>query len=146
MSSSPHEAGRRRSILEDEDLKKLAPERSGPFSGPSSSAASCPGSHGIRLPSVVAQSTSFRRAPACCPRERRGGHACHSQEEPGRKAPCGTIKTNRERILVGPDAQRKKGCGGMDNDETWYRQLLALVLLSVSRAAVEFITNPSSKE
>lgn len=34
----------------------------------------------------------------------------------------------------------------MDNDQNWYRQLLALVLLSASRAAVEFITNPSSRE
>jgi hypothetical protein len=34
----------------------------------------------------------------------------------------------------------------MDNDQIWYRQLLALVLLSASRAAVEFITNPSSRE
>jgi hypothetical protein len=49
-------------------------------------------------------------------------------------------------MLAAPDVQRQKGYGGMDNDETWYRQLLALVLLSVSRAAVEFITNPSSKE
>jgi hypothetical protein len=34
----------------------------------------------------------------------------------------------------------------MDNDQNWYRQLLALVLLSASRAAVEFITNPGSRE
>jgi hypothetical protein len=34
----------------------------------------------------------------------------------------------------------------MDNDQNWYRQLLALVLVSASRAAVEFITNPSSRE
>ena len=34
----------------------------------------------------------------------------------------------------------------MGDNQNWYRQLLALVLLSVSRAAVEFITNPSSKE
>lgn len=33
----------------------------------------------------------------------------------------------------------------MDN-ENWYRQLLALVLLSASRAAVEFITKPESRE
>jgi len=34
----------------------------------------------------------------------------------------------------------------MDTDQNWYRQLLALVLLSASRAAVEFITNPNSRE
>lgn len=34
----------------------------------------------------------------------------------------------------------------MDPDQNWYRQLAALVLLSASRAAVEFITNPSSRE
>ena len=33
----------------------------------------------------------------------------------------------------------------MENDQNWYRQLLALVLLSASRAAVEFITNPNSR-
>jgi hypothetical protein len=33
----------------------------------------------------------------------------------------------------------------MDN-ENWYRQLLALVLLSASRAVVEFITRPESRE
>jgi hypothetical protein len=34
----------------------------------------------------------------------------------------------------------------MDSDQNRYRQLLALVLLSAARAAVEFITNPSSRE
>ena len=34
----------------------------------------------------------------------------------------------------------------MDNDQNWYRQLAALVLLSASRAAVDFITNPNSRE
>ncbi len=34
----------------------------------------------------------------------------------------------------------------MDTDQNWYRQLLALVLLSGARAAVEFITNPGSRE
>lgn len=34
----------------------------------------------------------------------------------------------------------------MDTDQNWYRQLIALVLLSASRAAVDFITNPSSRE
>lgn len=34
----------------------------------------------------------------------------------------------------------------MGDNENWYRQLLALVLLSGSKAAVEFITNPSSRE
>lgn len=34
----------------------------------------------------------------------------------------------------------------MDTDQNWYRQLMALVLLSASRAAVEFITNPGSRE
>jgi hypothetical protein len=34
----------------------------------------------------------------------------------------------------------------MDTDSNWYRQLLALVLLSASKAAVEFITNPGSRE
>ena len=34
----------------------------------------------------------------------------------------------------------------MDTDQNWYRQLLALVLLSASRAAVEYITNPNSRE
>lgn len=33
----------------------------------------------------------------------------------------------------------------MDSDSNWYRQLAALVLLSASRAAVEFLTNPSSR-
>ena len=33
----------------------------------------------------------------------------------------------------------------MDSQENWYRQLAALVLVSASRAAVEFITNPSSR-
>lgn len=34
----------------------------------------------------------------------------------------------------------------MDTDQNWYRQLGALVLLSASRAAVEFLTNPSSRQ
>jgi hypothetical protein len=34
----------------------------------------------------------------------------------------------------------------MDPDQNWYRQLAALVLLSASRTAVEFITNPGSRE
>jgi hypothetical protein len=34
----------------------------------------------------------------------------------------------------------------MDTDRNWYRQLLALVLLSGSRAAVEFITNPGARQ
>lgn len=34
----------------------------------------------------------------------------------------------------------------MNTDQTWYRQLLALVLLSASKAAVEFVTNPESGE
>jgi hypothetical protein len=33
----------------------------------------------------------------------------------------------------------------MDQDQNWYRQLAALVLLSASRAAVEFVTNPGSR-
>jgi cell division septation protein DedD len=33
----------------------------------------------------------------------------------------------------------------MTNEENWYRQLGALVLLSGSRAAVEFITNPGAR-
>jgi hypothetical protein len=33
----------------------------------------------------------------------------------------------------------------MNNEENWYRQLGALVLLSASRAAVEFITNPGAR-
>jgi len=36
--------------------------------------------------------------------------------------------------------------GQLDDKQTWYRQLLALVLLSASRAAVEFITKPESRE
>ncbi len=32
----------------------------------------------------------------------------------------------------------------MNSDQNWYRQLGALVLLSASRAAVEFITNPDA--
>src|SRR5947209_16957617 len=32
------------------------------------------------------------------------------------------------------------------NDDNWYRQLLALVLLSAARGAVEFITNPGSRD
>ncbi len=34
----------------------------------------------------------------------------------------------------------------MESNQTWYRQLAALVLLSASRAAVEYINNPGSKE
>lgn len=34
----------------------------------------------------------------------------------------------------------------MDNDQNWYRQLAALVLLSASRAAVDYINNPVSRE
>jgi hypothetical protein len=34
----------------------------------------------------------------------------------------------------------------VDTDQNWYRQLAALALLSASRAAVEFLTNPSSRE
>ncbi len=34
----------------------------------------------------------------------------------------------------------------MDNDQNWYRQLAALVLLSASRAAVDYINNPTSRE
>jgi hypothetical protein len=34
----------------------------------------------------------------------------------------------------------------LDNDQNWYRQLAALVLLSASRAAVEYINNPASRE
>jgi hypothetical protein len=33
----------------------------------------------------------------------------------------------------------------MENDQNWYRQLAALVLLSASRAAVEYITNPGTR-
>jgi hypothetical protein len=33
----------------------------------------------------------------------------------------------------------------MNTNQNWYRQLLALVLTSASRAAVEFITNPDSR-
>ncbi|HLJ66544.1 MAG TPA: hypothetical protein VKX16_04205 [Chloroflexota bacterium] len=33
----------------------------------------------------------------------------------------------------------------MDGNQDWYRQLAALVLLSASRAAVEYITNPGSR-
>jgi methyl-accepting chemotaxis protein len=33
----------------------------------------------------------------------------------------------------------------VDTDQNWYRQLAALVLLSGSRAAVEFITNPGAR-
>jgi hypothetical protein len=34
----------------------------------------------------------------------------------------------------------------VDIDQNWYRQLLALVLLSGARAAVEFITNPGARQ
>lgn len=34
----------------------------------------------------------------------------------------------------------------MNSNQNWYRQLLALVLLSASKAAVEFVTNPESGE
>jgi hypothetical protein len=34
----------------------------------------------------------------------------------------------------------------MENEGTWYRQLGALVLLSASRAAVEYLTNPGARE
>jgi hypothetical protein len=47
----------------------------------------------------------------------------------------------RRRHLA-PDERMKS----MDPDQNWYRQLAALVLLSASRAAVEFITNPGSRE
>jgi hypothetical protein len=42
--------------------------------------------------------------------------------------------------------RRKKGWDGLDNDQNWYRQLAALVLLSASRAAVDYINNPASRE
>jgi hypothetical protein len=34
----------------------------------------------------------------------------------------------------------------MGDNQNWYRQLIALVLLSTSRAAVEYITNPNSRQ
>jgi hypothetical protein len=34
----------------------------------------------------------------------------------------------------------------MDNERNWYRQLGALVLLSASRAAVEYLTNPGARD
>jgi anaerobic ribonucleoside-triphosphate reductase len=34
----------------------------------------------------------------------------------------------------------------MDNDQNWWRQLVALALVSASRAVVEFLTNPSSRD
>ncbi|MGH2449630.1 MAG: hypothetical protein ACRDFS_13645 [Chloroflexota bacterium] len=34
----------------------------------------------------------------------------------------------------------------MDQDQNWYRQLLALVLVAASKAAVDFITNTKSRE
>lgn len=34
----------------------------------------------------------------------------------------------------------------MGDNQNWYRQLLALLLLSASKAAVEFITNPGSRD
>lgn len=34
----------------------------------------------------------------------------------------------------------------MNSDQNWYRQLLALILLSTSKAAVEFLTNPGSRQ
>jgi hypothetical protein len=34
----------------------------------------------------------------------------------------------------------------MDNEGNWYRQLGALVLLSASRAAVEYLTNPGARD
>lgn len=34
----------------------------------------------------------------------------------------------------------------MNTDQNWYRQLLALILLSASKTAVEYITNPGSRE
>jgi len=33
----------------------------------------------------------------------------------------------------------------LDTNQNWYRQMLALILLSASKAAVEFLTNPSSR-
>jgi hypothetical protein len=42
--------------------------------------------------------------------------------------------------------RRKKGWDGLDNDQNWYRQLAALVLLSAARAAVDYINNPGSRE
>src|SRR5690242_15336802 len=55
---------------------------------------------------------------------------------------------NRERArLSGTTAAvgGKKGWDAMDNEGNWDRQLAALVLLSASRAAVEYITNPGSR-
>ncbi len=34
----------------------------------------------------------------------------------------------------------------MGDNQNWYRQLLALLLLSASKAAVEYVTNPGSRE
>lgn len=34
----------------------------------------------------------------------------------------------------------------MENDQNWWRQLTALALVSASRAVVEFLTNPSSRD
>lgn len=42
--------------------------------------------------------------------------------------------------------RRKKGWDGLDSNQNWYRQLAALVLLSASRAAVDYINNPGSRE
>lgn len=33
----------------------------------------------------------------------------------------------------------------MDTDQNWYQQLLALILLSISKAGVEFLTDPGSR-
>ncbi len=34
----------------------------------------------------------------------------------------------------------------MNTDQNWYRQLMALILVSASKAAVEFMTNPDSRD
>src|SRR5438105_1521839 len=77
----------------------------------------------------------------------RPGHVSKSAADAGFLAwaspPCGRI---REPARFGYGACPKKGCVGMGDNQNWYRQLLALVLLSASKAAVEYITNPGSRE
>jgi hypothetical protein len=42
--------------------------------------------------------------------------------------------------------RRQKGRSRMGDNQNWYRQLLALLLLSASKSAVEYLTNPGSRE
>jgi hypothetical protein len=67
------------------------------------------------------------------------------RDPPRNQAACGTIKRDTHGYPAW-FVRRKKGWDGLDNNQNWYRQLAALVLLSASRAAVDYINNPISRE